>query len=49
MKTQGLKFANEWMVGSVKECGDTKEKSNSQSEKRFLAINFQLHILKRVK
>jgi hypothetical protein len=49
IKTQGLKLANEWVEGSVKEYGDTKEKSNSQSGKSFLAINFQLHILKRVK
>jgi hypothetical protein len=26
MKTQGLKLANEWVEGSVKEYGDTKEK-----------------------
>jgi hypothetical protein len=38
MKTQGLKLANEWVEGSVKEYGDT-QKRNSQSGKNFLAIN----------
>jgi hypothetical protein len=50
MKTQGLKLANEWVEGSVKEYGDIKErKSNNQSGKSFLVVIFQLHILKRVK
>jgi hypothetical protein len=48
MRTRSLKLAK-WVKASVKEYGDTKEKSNSQSGKCFLAINFQLYISNGVK
>jgi hypothetical protein len=44
MKTRGLKLGNEW----PEECGGTKEKTISQSGRRFLVINLQLRILKHV-
>jgi hypothetical protein len=44
MKRQDLKSAKEWVEGYIKEYGDSRKEGKS-----FLAINFQLHMLKRVK
>jgi hypothetical protein len=35
MKTQRIKLANEWVEGSVKKYGDTKEKKQQSIRKRL--------------